>query len=191
MAYGNIRIQKRKEYTKMKKILIPLISILCTLIIVIAAWFFGLFDVIKASTRKIDSELYKEVYNRYTYNINPDTDYFPLFPREEGKAYTGFAMDGNSDWYASVNAPKQKIQTVKENTRDFKKVKLADNAYLLTDGSKKIEMNGEEYKNGVWVSGYLVINDTPFLFTVICYTDSGDQAEAFDFICKTVSDVTK
>lgn len=64
----------------MKKILIPVISVLCTLIIVFAAWFFGLFDVIKASTRKIESELYKEVYNRYTYNINPDTDYLPLFP---------------------------------------------------------------------------------------------------------------
>lgn len=175
----------------MKKILIPVISVLCTLIIVFAAWFFGLFDVIKASTRKIDSELYKEVYNRYTYNINPDTDYLPLFPHEEGKAYKGFAAGGNSDWYASVNAPKQKIQTVKESTRDFKKVKLADNAYLLTDGCKPIEMKGEEYKNGVWVNGYLVINDTPFSFTVICYTDSGDRDEAFDFICKTVSDVTK
>ena len=80
---------------------------------------------------------------------------------------------------------------MKESTRDFKKVKLAGNAYLLTDGCKPIEMKGEEYKNGVRVNGYLVINDTPFSFTVICYTDSGDRDEAFDFICKTVSDVTK
>lgn len=175
---------------KIKKFVIPIISAVCVIAVVFAAWAFGLFDLIKASTRKIDADIYREVYNRYTYNANADTDYFPLFPRPEGEAYTGFVRKGTKTWSASLSCVGVTVQEVKEHTRDFKKVDLADNAYILTEGENKILLSGDEYENGVWVNGYIVVNDVPFIFSVMCDTDRKDQEPAFDYVCQMLSEIT-